>query len=223
MRIRNRPWAKKELKECGFYIDEPEHYKSRWKEKFQSENTIHLELGCGKGEFISNIALKNQNINYIAVDLIDTMLGLAKRKIEEKYKEENKQVNNIILVRFDIERIPEMIDKKDNISRIYINFCNPWPKAKHHKKRLTHIKQLDKYSKFLSENGEIFFKTDDNYLFEDSKKYFVSTGYEIEKETYNLEKEKNFWNGEENIETEHEKMFSSEGLNIKALIAKKYN
>lgn len=223
MRIRNRPWAKKELKECGFYIDKPEHYKSRWKEKFQNENTIHLELGCGKGEFISNIALKNQNINYIAVDLIDTMLGLAKRKIEEKYKEENKQVNNIILVRFDIERIAEMIDKKDNISRIYINFCNPWPKAKHHKKRLTHIRQLDKYSKFLSEDGEIFFKTDDNYLFEDSKKYFVSTGYEIEKETYNLEKEKNFWNGEENIETEHEKMFSSEGINIKALIAKKCN
>ena len=218
MRIRYKPWARPELEASAFYIDNPEEYKGRWKNLFKNtENPIHLELGCGKGQFISHLAVKNQNINYIAIDLVDAMLGLAKRNIEQVYNEQNKDINNVIITRFDIERILLILEKQDKIERIYINFCNPWPKGKHRKKRLTHTRQLEKYKEFLAEEGEIYFKTDDDGLFESSLIYFEETGFDIIKQTYDLHSEINFW---DNIETEHEKMFSEQGIKIKALIAK---
>ena len=219
MRIRYKPWARPELEASSFYEDNPEEYKGKWKEKFKNkENPIHLELGCGKGQFISRLASKNSNINYIAIDLVDAMLGLAKRNVEEEYKLQNKEVDNLILIRFDIERILLILNKEDNIKRIYINFCNPWPKGKHRKKRLTHTRQLEKYKEFLNDNGEIYFKTDDDDLFNSSLIYFEEAGFEIIKKTYDLHSESDFW---DNIETEHEKMFSEQGIKIKALIAKR--
>lgn len=219
MRIRYKPWARPELEASSFYEDNPEEYKGKWKEKFKNkENPIHLELGCGKGQFISRLASKNSNINYIAIDLVDAMLGLAKRNVEEEYKVQNKEVDNLILTRFDIERILLILNKEDNIKRIYINFCNPWPKGKHRKKRLTHTRQLEKYKEFLDDNGEIYFKTDDDDLFTSSLIYFEESGFEIVKRTYDLHSETDFW---DNIETEHEKMFSEQGIKIKALIAKR--
>ncbi len=219
MRIRYKPWARPELEASSFYEDNPEEYKGKWKEKFKNkENPIHLELGCGKGQFISRLASKNSNINYIAIDLVDAMLGLAKRNVEEEYKLQNKEVDNLILTRFDIERILLILNKEDNIKRIYINFCNPWPKGKHRKKRLTHTRQLEKYKEFLNDNGEIYFKTDDDDLFNSSLIYFEEAGFEIIKKTYDLHSESDFW---DNIETEHEKMFSEQGIKIKALIAKR--
>lgn len=219
MRIRYKPWARPELEASSFYEDNPEEYKGKWKEKFKNkENPIHLELGCGKGQFISRLASKNSNINYIAIDLVDAMLGLAKRNVEEEYKVQNKEVDNLILTRFDIERILLILNKEDNIKRIYINFCNPWPKGKHRKKRLTHTRQLEKYKEFLDDNGEIYFKTDDDDLFASSLIYFEESGFEIVKRIYDLHSETDFW---DNIETEHEKMFSEQGIKIKALIAKR--
>ena len=145
MRIRYKKWARPELEASKFYEDNPEKWKGKWKEHFiKTNNPIHLELGCGKGQFISKLAVENQNTNYIAIDLVDAMLGLAKRNIENAYKEENIEPENVIITRFDIERINLILDGKDNIERIYINFCNPWPKGKHRKKRLTHSKQLEK-------------------------------------------------------------------------------
>ena len=217
MRIRYKKWARPELEASKFYVDNPQELKGKWKEKFNNNNPIHLELGCGKGNFISNLAVENPNINYIAIDLIDAMLGLAKRNVEEKYKENNLEPKNILLTRFDIERILLILEKKDEIQRIYINFCNPWPKGKHRKKRLTHTRQLEKYKEFLVPNGEIYFKTDDDDLFNSSIKYFKETGFEIIKKTYDLANEPIF---EKNIETEHEKMFKEQGIKIKALIAK---
>lgn len=218
MRIRFKKWARPELEASKFYIDNPEELKGKWKEKFENNNPIHLELGCGKGQFISNLAVENQNVNYIAIDLVDAMLGLAKRNVEKEYNERNIEPNNILLTRFDIERIGLILDKKDNIERIYINFCNPWPKGKHRKKRLTHSRQLEKYKEFLKEGGEIFFKTDDDDLFNSSLIYFEESGFEIMKKTYDLHSDGIF---EKNIETEHEKMFSEQGIKIKALIAKR--
>lgn len=218
MRIRLKKWARPELEASKFYIDNPEELKGKWKEKFENNNPIHLELGCGKGQFISNLAVENQNVNYIAIDLVDAMLGLAKRNVEKEYNERNIEPNNILLTRFDIERIGLILDKKDNIERIYINFCNPWPKGKHRKKRLTHSRQLEKYKEFLKEGGEIFFKTDDDDLFNSSLIYFEESGFEIMKKTYDLHSDGIF---EKNIETEHEKMFSEQGIKIKALIAKR--
>ena len=218
MRIRFKTWARPELEASEFYIDNPEEYKGKWKELFKSNNPIHLELGCGKGGFISQLAVKNKNINYIAIDMVDAMLGLAKRNIEKSYTENNEIIDNIYITRYDIERIFLIMDEKDKIDRIYINFCNPWPRGKHRKKRLTHTRQLEKYKNFLNDNGEIFFKTDDDGLFEDSLLYFERAGYEILDKTYDLASNENFW---DNIETEHEKMFKEQGIKIKALKARK--
>ena len=189
MRIKFKPWAREELETSPFYIDNPQEWKNKWKQAFEKERDIHIELGCGKGSFISQKSYENQDINYIAIDLIDAMLGMAKRNVEVVYgirkstakedveNEIEKQavVKNLKLVRYDISRIENIFGDEDKIKRIYINFCNPWPRGKHHKKRLTHEKQLEKYEKFL--DGDFFFKTDDDYLFSDSLKYFEKAGF----------------------------------------------
>lgn len=232
MRMKFKPWAREELETSPFYINNPEDYKNNWKNAFEKDQKLHLELGCGKGQFIAQLSKKNPQINYIAIDLVDAMLGMAKRNVEVAYgirqstnKEEienevekQKQVKNLKLTRYDISRISNILGENDKIERIYINFCNPWPRGKHHKKRLTHVRQLEQYKKFLK--GEIFFKTDDSTLFEATIKYLQEADYSIEKITYDLENEPNFWNGEENIQTEHEKMFENQNIKIKALIAK---
>ena len=218
MRIRYKKWARPELEASKFYIDDPENYKGKWKTLFKKqEQPIYLELGCGKGQFIAQMASQHPENNYIAIDLVDAMLGLAKRNIESAYKKIEKEPENIIITRFDIERIPLILTKEDNISRIYINFCNPWPKGKHHKKRLTHTRQLEKYKEFLAKDGKIYFKTDDKDLYLASLRYLEESGFEIITKTYDLHKYLIF---ENNIETEHEKMFSEQGIKIKALIAK---
>ena len=218
MRIRYKKWARPELEASDFYEDEPEKWKGKRKEHYDdSRKPFMLELGCGKGQFISKLAVENQNINFLAIDLVDAMLGLAKRNIEQEYKNENLEPKNVIITRFDIERINLILDKKDEVGRIYINFCNPWPKGKHRKKRLTHSRQLEKYKEFLKPNAEVYFKTDDDGLFESSLTYFEESGFEILKKTYDLHEEPIF---ERNIETEHEKMFSEQGIRIKALIAR---
>lgn len=163
MRIRFKKWARPELEASKFYEDNPEEWKGKWKKHYKnSDNPLMLELGCGKGQFISKLAIENQNVNFLAIDLVDAMLGLAKRNIEQTYLEENLEPENVIITRFDIERIGLILEKEDDIKRIYINFCNPWPKGKHRKKRLTHTRQLEKYKEFLSKDGEIYFKTDDD-------------------------------------------------------------
>ena len=218
MRIRYKKWARPELEASAFYEDEPEKWKGKWKEHFKNPDLpFMLELGCGKGNFISKLAVENLDINYLAIDLVDAMLGLAKRNVEASYKEANINPENVILTRFDIERINLILDKADTVERIYINFCNPWPRGKHRKKRLTHTKQLEKYNEFLIPGGEVYFKTDDDELFESSLYYFNDCGFEIVDKTYNLHEEPIF---ERNIETEHEIMFTKQGIKIKALIAK---
>lgn len=212
MRIRNKPWAKEELLASYFYVQKPEDYKGRWKEFFNNENEhIYLELGCGKGFFVKKAAKQNQDINYIAIDLIDAILGMANRNIIEEF--ENKEILNLALTRYDVEEINNILDKSDNIERIYINFCNPWPKPRHKKRRLTHTRQLEKYKQFLAPKGEIYFKTDDDELFRESLEYFEEAGFEVVKTTVNLNEEPDFW---ENIETEHEIKFKNEGIKIKA-------
>lgn len=216
MRIRNRPWAKEELKQSSIFINNPEEFKGKWKEIFIcKQNPIHIELGCGKGFFVKEAIFKNPNINYIAIDLIDTILGIANRYILEEAN--GREINNLYLTRYDVETINNIIDEKDQIERIYINFCNPWPKPRHKKRRLTHTRQLETYKKFLKIGGEIYFKTDDDELFTESLQYFEEAGFKQIKITYDLANEPNFWN---NIETEHEIKFKKQGIKIKAGIFK---
>lgn len=217
MRIRFKPWARPELEASKFYIDNPEEYKGKWRELFKNKtNPLYIELGCGKGGFISQISSNHPEVNYVAIDLVDAMLGLAKRNIEEKFREKQLEIDNVYITRYDIERITNVFDQKDEIERIYINFCNPWPRGKHHKKRLTHIRQLENYKMFLTKNAKIYFKTDDKELFIHSLGYLKEAGFKINKYTYDLANEDNFW---ENIQTEHEKMFKEQGIHIKAIIA----
>ncbi len=225
MRIRRKKWAKDELDASKFYIDKPDEYKGKWKTMFKKEQPIHIELGCGKGLFISKLATQNQNINYIAVDMIEAMLGLTKRNIEEAYVEANLcddelnfKPDNLWLIRANVENIENVFSKEDEISRIYINFCNPWPKSKHNKRRLTHPRQLKQYEEFLKPDGEIYFKTDDDELFMASLDYFEEEGFKLINKTLDLHFD-DIFNG--NIETEHEKMFTEQGIKIKALIARK--
>ncbi len=150
--------------------------------------------------------------------MIEAMLGLSKRNIEQAYNFENP--NNLFLIRKNIEQISDVFNKEDSIERIYINFCNPWPKSKHQKRRLTHPRQLNLYREFLKDDGEIYFKTDSDELFEDSLEYFMESNFEIISKTYDLHFEDIFG---QNIMTEHEEMFSNDGIKIKALIAKKLN
>lgn len=215
MRIRRRKWAKQELEEAKFYIDHPSIYKNKWQEQFPKSQPLHIELGCGKGNFIANLSSKHREINYIAVDMIEAMLGLSKRNIEQAYQNQNSE--NLFLIRANVERIFEVFGERDTVDRIYINFCNPWPRVKHNKRRLTHTKQLENYKIFLKKDGEIYFKTDNDELFEASLEYFQNSGFQIIAQTKDLHKNPIF---EENIITEHEKMFSEEGILIKALIAK---
>lgn len=218
MRIRRKPWARPELEACGYFIEEPSKLKGKWKSKFKNEQALQIELGCGKGNFIAQLASQNKDINYIAIDLKDEMLGLAKRNIEKIYQEKQLPIDNVLLTAYNIEQITDLFNEEDSPERIYINFCNPWPRGKHNKRRLTHTRQLEKYRTFLKKGAEIYFKTDDDELFEASQDYFKEKDFQVNAITYDLHKEP-IW--ENNIKTEHEKMFSEEGIKIKALIAKK--
>ena len=210
MRIRHKPWAKPELEECDFYVKSPQDNKGN--NIFpHPERPLYIELGCGKGGFISQAAPSHTDINFIAMDIKNEMLVLAKRKIESAY--ENIPTDNIRIAIQNIERIDTSFDENDRADRIYINFCNPWNKNKHKKRRLTHTRQLVNYKKFLK--GEIWFKTDDDQLFRESLGHFEEAGYVIKYKTYDLHAESPY----ENFVTEHEKMFSEEGKKIKFLIA----
>ncbi len=216
MRLRRKPWARPELAACPFYIDNPPEVKGKWRELFGNDSPMHLELGCGKGGFISKVAAANQQINYIAVDIKSEVLALAKRKIESEYSAAGiTEINNIKLMSQNIELIDDMLAPTDAIEKIYINFCNPWPKSPYKKKRLTHGKQLTRYKTFLKPGSEIWFKTDNNELFRESVKYFEENGFIIKYTTEDLHAS----GFTESVPTEHEIMFSREGIKIKFLTA----
>ncbi len=216
MRLRRKPWARPELAACPFYIDNPPEMKGKWRELFGNSNPMHLELGCGKGGFISRVAAANPHINYIAVDLKSEVLALAKRKIEAEFAAAGiNEINNVKLMSQNIEQIDNMLASTDQIEKIYINFCNPWPKSPYKKKRLTHGKQLVKYKTFLKVGSEIWFKTDNDELFRESIKYFEENGFIIKYATEDLHAS----GFTESVQTEHEIMFSEEGIKIKFLIA----
>lgn len=214
MRMRRKPWARPELDACDFFIKEPEKKRGIWKYAFKKrEQPIYLELGCGKGSFIGQTAYDHPEINYIGVDIKSDMLGVGRRNIVKIFGD--RPVNNILLTSYNVEQIENIISEKDAIERIYINFCNPWGREKHKKRRLTHTRQLEHYKSFLKKGGEIYFKTDDDGLFDESLEYFSESGFEVTYITRDLHNS----DVEYNIETEHEKMFSQEGIPIKYCVA----
>ena len=217
MRMRKKKWAEPELNACEFFIKNPCDYKNNWKDFFKNDNPLELEVGCGKGTFVSNKGLLNPDTNFLAVDLISNMLAVARRNIVRLFSDNDKECKNIALTSYNVDRISEIVGIGDGIGRIYINFCNPWPRLKHNKRRLTHPTKLNQYKEILTDGGEIHFKTDSDLLFDDSLEYFKECGFEITYLTRDLHQSDVVGN----IVTEHEKMFSDEGIPIKFLIAKK--
>lgn len=218
MRIRRKPWARPELSACAFCISDEEKPAvfGHWQDQFARRQPLWLELGCGKGQFIAQLAAAHPEINFIAMDIKSEVLVLAKRSIERVYGERGLPIDNVRILSQDIERIGMVLSPEDRVERIYINFCNPWTeKKKHFKRRLTHTRQLRNYQQFLSPGGEVWFKTDDDELFEASLAYFCECGFSVRFETRDL-----YASGfKGNIPTEHEEMFAGQGIPIKFLIA----
>lgn len=219
MRIRKKKWAEPELSVCNFYVKNPEENAGKWMQAFKKEQPLYLEIGCGKGGFAGQLALKNPDKNIIALDIKVDMLGVGRRTIVKLFEDAGKKqddITNLLLVKYNVEMLDKIITADDKIDRLSINFCNPWPRAKHKKRRLTYYKKLEMYKTFLKPDSEIRFKTDDDELFDESLEYFEQSGYEILYLTRDLHAS----DVTDNIETEHEKMFSEEGIKIKYLIAR---
>ncbi|MBQ2791502.1 MAG: tRNA (guanosine(46)-N7)-methyltransferase TrmB [Oscillospiraceae bacterium] len=216
MRMRKKKWAVPELMASPLYIKEPESFRGKWQQAFEKEQPLYVELGCGKGGYASQFALLHPDVNLLAVDISSNMLGVGRRKIDALFAENGRAPDNIRLTEYNIEHINDVIAPEDDVQRIFINFCNPWPKPRHYKKRLTHPRQLALYKTFLRPGCEVRFKTDDDQLFEHSREYFAENGFEILWETFDLANS----GFEGNIKTEHEAMFEAEGIKIKMLIAR---
>lgn len=213
MRMRRKPWARPELDASEVYIKNPHDFYGHWQDAFAAPQPLCLELGCGKGGFISKKAKENPQFNFLAFDIKSEVLAVAKRNIEAEYQ--SASCPNVKITAFDIERISMVVSEKDEVDAIYINFCNPWPKDRHKKRRLTHTRQLESYKTFLKPQGKIYFKTDDDLLFEESLDYFAQAGYEIAFLTKDMQES----SLPSNIITEHEQMFMDQGIKIKGLIA----
>ncbi len=219
MRMRKKSWARPELAACPYYIPQPEALRGRWMEQFGEKRPIHLDLGCGKCVFLAEAAQRYRDVNFVGIDLSYDILGVGRRNIQAAFEtSENggKEPDNVLLCYYNIEQLPKIFAPGEGIERLYINFCNPWPTSRHHKRRLTHTRQLAAYKPLLSENGEIWFKTDNDDLYLGTKRYFEEAGFEIFFDAQDLHGE----NDPENILTEHEIMFTKEGIKTKALRAR---
>ena len=216
MHMRTKKWAKPELEACPYFTNDPEHFFGHWREQFPKDQPLYIELGCGKGVSTAAMIYDNPENNYVAIDITCNVLGDTRRNIAAAF--ENEPVENAIIARYDIEYIKKVFSPADNVERIYISFCNPWTKRpKYAKRRLTHPRQLMQYREFLKDGGEIYFKTDDMNLFEDSLVYFDACGFEQTYLTYDLHDD----GFKPNYISEHEKKFTELGVPIKFAIYRK--
>ena len=152
MHMRTKKWARPLLAASDCYVQDPAAARGQWASLFAKEQPLQLELGCGKGVSTARMAHEQRDVNLIAIDISPDVLGCARRNLALVYGDE--PVDNVLLTRCDIEQIQRFIAPEDSIGRIYISFCNPWTKRpKHHKRRLTHPRQLMHYREFLTEGG----------------------------------------------------------------------
>ena len=207
MRMRKKPNLGPRMERASSVLETaPAELRGRWLERYPGFEKLYVELGCGKGSFTCETAMRMPDTLIVAIERVEDALVMAMEKVCAA------QLNNVRFISMDASALGEVFAEGE-ADRIYINFCNPWPKAKHKKRRLTHTRQLVNYKKFLK--GELWFKTDDDELFEESFEYFEEAGFEIKYKTWDLHAESPY----ENFVTEHEKMFSEEGKKIKFLIA----
>ena len=204
MRMRKKHWAIPMLTENSYIYMKPKGENGKWQEKFAKTQPIHLEIGAGRGDFLFEKARQTPNINYIAMDREANAFVEAGEKIKEA------ELPNIIGILGDADHLLDIFGEGE-ISKIYINFCNPWPKNRHKKRRLTHPMFLEVYKKILIEGGEIEFKTDNDELFEDSIDYFEKEGFDIEI----LDRDKDV--NEDEAISYYESKWREQGIKIKYL------
>ena len=211
MRLRRKPWAIPEMEESPYCCLDAEEREGSWSSWFdRPDQPLYLELGCGKGRFLYEIADAHPDINFLGIDLETNAMISAKRGIEER------KLGNARLLRHDINRIDGLFPG-ESISGLFINFCNPWPKKKHHKRRLTHPRQLLQYQRFLKEKGKLYFKTDDEELYQASLAYLPPFGFPILKSTDHLAAEDDPFG----IISEYEERWRSQGIPIKSILAER--
>ncbi|MBE5948653.1 MAG: tRNA (guanosine(46)-N7)-methyltransferase TrmB [Lachnospiraceae bacterium] len=210
MRLRNVKGAREEMLVNRFVVQQPAQYKGKWKEFFGNENPIYIEVGMGKGKFITTNAQQNPNINYIGIEKYSSVLI---RAIE---KQEQLELPNLFFLREDAERLGEFFDEEE-IARVYLNFSDPWPKDRHAKRRLTSVQFLKRYKAILTKDAHVEFKTDNRPLFDFSLEQIREAGWKLVMHTFDLHNSE-FVEG--NIMTEYEERFSGMGNPICKLIAK---
>lgn len=204
MRMRRKKHREDRMENCSdLIISDISEYKGDIKKVFDKNLPLHLEIGCGKGGFIYKTAELNPDINYIAFEKNLDVLVLAMEKVK------NANLKNVRFVPGDAETL-SALDEQKNISRIYINFCDPWEKSKHRKRRLTNERFLEIYKSLLTKDGEIHFKTDNSKLFEYSLNSFSDFGMRLHNITFDLHNS----NFEGNVMTEYEKLFSDKSQPI---------
>lgn len=187
----------------------PENYRGKWREQFHNDNPIYLEIGMGKGKFIIENALRYPDINFIGLEKEKSVLVKAVEKVEVR-------PSNLLMISADAVNILHMFAEKE-ITKIFLNFSDPWPKSRHTKRRLTYSSNLDNYQKILIDEGTIAFKTDNRHLFEYSLTSFTSQGFQMVDLSLNLHEDK-----DDIITTEYEDRFTEKGNIIYFVEVKKW-
>lgn len=210
MRLRNIPGSREFIAENNWCIQEPEQWKGHWHEIFENDHPIFIEIGMGKGQFLTTLAKQNPNINYVGIEKYSSVLLRGLQKLEEE------SLENIRFIRMDAETICDVFEK-DEVSKIYLNFSDPWPKDRHAKRRLTSRQFFARYDKILKQDGVVEFKTDNVDLFDFSLEEVKQANWNLDAFTRDLHHDNTMNQG--NVMTEYEARFSSMGNPIHKLIA----
>lgn len=217
MRLRNIPGAKEVIIESEFVIQSPEGNKGKWDNVFEKKQPLHIEVGMGKGRFLMDMAKKHPDINYVGIEMYDSVLIRALQKLEDLH-EAGEGLSNLYFMRMDARNLPEVFEKGE-VKKIYLNFSDPWPKARHAKRRLTSREFLARYEKVLADDGVVEFKTDNRPLFDFSLEEVGEVeNWELLAHTFDLHHNEEMMVG--NVMTEYEEKFSSMGNPICKLIMK---
>lgn len=209
MRLKNVKNAKDIINNSKYIVLNPYDYKGKWNSLFKNNNPINIEIGMGKGNFIIKMAKKNKDINFIGIEMFDSVIVRAVQKLE------NEDIPNLKLIRLDANYIEDIFYKE--INTIYLNFSDPWPKKRHAKRRLTSHLFLEKYDNIFKFKKEIIQKTDNINLFSYSISSLSTYEYTLDYVTLDLLSE----NDPDNVLTEYESKFNSKGVRICKLVAHK--
>ncbi len=206
MRIRNVKNKEEILKNSKYVISNPTDYKGKWNTLFKNNNPIYIEIGMGKGKFIRENAKKYKDINFIGIERQDSIIAKSVLNLEE-------DIPNLLIVRMNALVIDEVFLKE--VDRVYLNFSDPWPKVRHHSRRLTSNIFLDKYDDIFKNDREIYLRTDNEDLFTYSIETLSNHGYYLSDVSLNLHSDTE----EELITTEYEDKFSRKNMPIYSLKA----